>query len=269
MTQIFLKTYHRLHIYDIESEHVQCFTGRSAEDAPPIPELENKLAPVYTKEVNCLFIFGVKCKLAVSYREEKGMRINLARSGKLIRLLFKGLSVAYITDLELVRKLQTILKHSSKYFVCHDCRTSSGGTITANNDYLNLYYNLWNSDDGRMINQDYNYYQVPNKFCSFMRSELINLNCIGVNHLIDNLHFRNFMIWYITQAEDPGDLTVVKTRLGMYYIRSERGFDPFINIPNKYDFVSAVVGYKVRKGISPEVRTEEDARLVITQLKRR
>lgn len=269
MTQIFLKTYHRLHIYDIESEHVQCFTGRSAEDAPPIPELENKLAPVYTKEVNCLFIFGVKCKLAVSYREEKGMRINLARSGKLIRLLFQGLGLVYITDLELVRKLQTILKHSSKYFVCHDCRTSRSGTITANNDYLNLYYNLWSSDDSRMINQNYDYYQVRNDFCHFMRSGLINLQSVGVNHLINNLHFQNFMIWYVAQAEDPGDLTIVKTRTGMYYIKSERRFDPFIGIPNKYDFVSAVVGYKVRKGISPEVRTEEDARLVITQLKRR
>lgn len=269
MTQIFLKTYHRLHIYDIESEHVQCFTGRSAEDAPPILELENKLAPVYTKEVNCLFIFGVKCKLAVSYREEKGMRINLARSGKLIRLLFQGLGLVYITDLELVRKLQTILKHSSKYFVCHDCRTSRSGTITANNDYLNLYYNLWSSDDGRMINQNYDYYQVRNDFCHFMRSGLINLQSVGVNHLIDNLHFQNFMIWYVAQAEDLGDLTIVKTHTGMYYIKSERGFDPFINVPNKYDFVSAVVGYKVRKGISPEVRTEEDARLVITQLKRR
>lgn len=269
MTQIFLKTYHRLHIYDIESEHVQCFTGRSAEDAPPIPELENKLAPVYTKEVNCLFIFGVKCKLAVSYREEKGMRINLARSGKLIRLLFKSLSVAYVTDLELVRRLQIILKHSSKYFVCYDYRTTRG-TITAASDYLQRFYNLTNPDDIRAIKFNYDYYQIHNDFCKFMRTNLLGLQSYyNVDSLISDLHFQNFMIWYIAQAEDPGDLTVVKTRTGMYYIKSERGFDPFINVPNKYDFVSAVVGYKVRKGISPEVRTEEDARLVITQLKRR
>ena len=197
------------------------------------------------------------------------MRINLARSGRLIQFLFQGTGLAYITDLELIRKLQTILKHSSKYFVCHDCRTSTGGTITANNDYLNLHYNLLSSEDGRRINLNYDYYQVCNTFCTFMRSELINLNCIGMSYLIDNLHFRNFMIWYILQAGDPGDLKVVKTHTGMYYIKSERGFDPFINIPNKYDFVSAVVGYKVRRGISPEVRTEEDARLVISQLKRR
>ena len=52
----------------------------------------------------------------------------------------------------------------------------------------------------------------------------------------------------------------------MYYIKSKRGIDPFQGIQNKYDFVSAIVGYKVRKGISPEVRTEEDAKVVIERL---
>ena len=74
------------------------------------------------------------------------------------------------------------------------------------------------------------------------------------------------MTWYVLEGNDPDDLKVIKTRLGMYYIKSQRGVDPFYGIPNKYDFVSAIVGYKVRKGISPELRTEEDARVVIEHL---
>ena len=87
-----------------------------------------------------------------------------------------------------------------------------------------------------------------------------------IESALDNLNFRNFMTWYVMEGNDPEDLEVVKTCLGMYYIKSKRGVDPFQCIQNKYDFVSAIVGYKVRKGISPEVRTEEDAKIIIEHL---
>ena len=258
MTQIYLKTYHRLHVYDIETEKFEIFTGRLS-DGITIREDENRLAPISPYIENVISIFGVKCALAVSYRTKDGMRINVPRSSALIQYLFnKTNDDPYINTIDFVRKLQGILKYSSKYYKFIDSTSMVG-----NDRQL---FNLTNKEDIRSVNRGYNYDQIKNQFCNYMRKNLVNIWFERISDAINNLHFRNFMTWYTLEGNDPKDLEVVKTCLGMYYIKSQRGVDPFQGIQNKYDFVSAIVGYKVRKGISPEVRTEEDAKVVIEHL---
>ena len=112
MTQIYLKTYHRLHVYDIETEKVEIFTGRLS-DGITIQEDENRLAPISPCIENVISIFGVKCALAVSYRTKDGMRINVPRSSALIRYLFnKTDEEPYVNAIDFVCKLQSILKYS-------------------------------------------------------------------------------------------------------------------------------------------------------------
>ena len=258
MTQIYLKTYRRLHVYDIETEKVEIFTGRLS-DGITIREDENRLAPISPYIENVIYIFGVKCVLAVSYRTKDGMRINVPRSSTLIRYLFnKTDGDPYINTIDFIRKLQGILKYSSKYY-----RFIDSTSMVGNDRQL---FNLTNKEDIRSVNIGYNYNQIENPFCNYMRKNLVNIWLDNISGAIDNLNFRNFMIWYTLEGNDPKDLEIVKTCLGMYYIKSQRGVDPFQGIQNKYDFVSAIVGYKVRKGISPEVRTEEDAKVVIEHL---
>lgn len=258
MTQIYLKTYRRLHVYDIETEKVEIFTGRLS-DGITIQEDENRLATIRPYIENVISIFGVKCALAVSYRTKDGMRINIPRSSALIRYLFnKTDGDPYINTIDFVRKLQSILKYSSKYY-----RFIDSTSMVGNDCQL---FNLTNKEDIRSVNIGYNYDQIKNPFCNYMRKNLENIWLESISGAINNLHFRNFMTWYTLEGNDPKDLEVVKTCLGMYYIKSQRGVDPFQGIQNKYDFVSAIVGYKVRKGISPEVRTEEDAKAVIKRL---
>lgn len=258
MTQIYLKTYHRLHVYDIETGKVEIFTGRLSDEVT-IREDENRLAPISPYVENVISIFGVKCALAVSYRTKDGMRINVLRSSAPIRYLFnKTDSDPYINTIDFVRKLQDILKYSSKYY------RFIGSTSMVGND--RQLFNLANREDIKLVNMGYNYDQIKNPFCNYMRKNLVDRWLESVEGAINNLHFRNFMTWYILEGNNPEDLEVVKTCLGMYYIKSQRGVDPFRGIQNKYDFVSAIVGYKVRKGISPEVRTEEDAKIVIEHL---
>lgn len=260
MTQIYLKTYRRLHVYDIETEKVEIFTGNLS-DGITIREEENRLAPIGPCIENVISIFGVKAALAVSYRASVGMRINVSRSSALIRYLFQNeVSVgdSYITDIDFIRKLQGILKYSSKYY-----RFIGSTSMVGNNQQ---FFNLASREDIRSANMGYNYDQIRNAFCNYMRSNLVNRWLESISGALDNLHFRNFMTWYVLEGNNPEDLEVVKTCLGMYYIKSQRGVDPFQGIQNKYDFVSAIVGYKVRKGISPEVKTEEDAKVVIEHL---
>lgn len=257
MTQIYLKTYRRLNVYDIETGKVEIFTGKSSDEVT-IREDENRLAPISPCIENVISIFGIKCAIAVNYRIRTGMRINVPRSSALIRYLFKTDGEPYIDTIDFIRKLQSILKYSSKYY------RFIGSTSMAGND--RQFFNLANKEEIRSANMGYNYDQIKNPFCNYMRSNLVNRWLESVEGAIDNLHFRNFMTWYILEGNHPEDLEVVKTCLGMYYIKSQRGVDPFRDIQNKYDFVSAIVGYKVRKGISPEVRTEEDAKIVIEHL---
>lgn len=261
MIQIYLKTYRRLHVYDIETGKVEIFTGKSSDEVT-IREDENRLAPISPYVENVISIFGVKCALAVSYRTKDGMRINVPRSSALIRYLFnKTDGDPYINTIDFVHKLQGILKYSSKYY------KFIGSTSMVGNGQQ--FFNLANREDIKSANMGYNYDQINNKFCNYMRNNLVKKWLESVSGAIDNLHFRNFMTWYILEGNIPEDLEIVKTCLGMYYIKSQRGVDPFQGIQNKYDFVSAIVGYKVRKGISPEVRTEEDAKVVIERLNRR
>ena len=258
MTQIYLKTYRRLHVYDIETGKVEIFTGRLSDEVT-IREDENRLAPISPCIENVISIFGVKCALAVSYRTNDGMRINVPRSSAPIRYLFnKTDGDPYISTIDFVRKLQGILKYSLKYY------RFIGSTSMVGNDCQS--FNLAYKEDIRSVNIGYNYDQIKNPFCNYMRKNLVNRWLENVKCAIDNLHFRNFMTWYTLEGNNPEDLEIVKTCLGMYYIKSQRGVDPFQGIQNKYDFVSAIVGYKVRKGISPEVRTEEDAKVVIEHL---
>lgn len=260
MTQIYLKTYRRLHVYDIETGNVKIFTGKSSDEVT-IQEEENRLAPISPWTENVVSIFGVKGVLSVSYRVSVGMRINVYRSSALIKYLFQkevSASDPYITDIDFILKLQGILKYSSKYY-----RFIGSTSMVGNNQQL---FNLASVEDVRSANMGYNYDQINNKFCNYMRNNLVKKWLESVSGASDNLHFRNFMTWYVLEGNCPEDLEVIKTRLGMYYIKSQRGVDPFYGIPNKYDFVSAIVGYKVRKGISPEVRTEEDAKVVIERL---
>lgn len=258
MTQIYLKTYRRLHVYNIETGKVEIFTGRLSDEVT-IRENENRLAPISSYTENVISIFGVKCFIAVSYRVKDGMRINVPRSSAPIRYLFKKTDGdPYINTIDFVRKLQSILKYSSKYY-----RFISSTSIVGNGQQL---FNLANRADIRSANMGYNYDQIKNPFCNYMRSHLVHRWLGSLECALDNLNFRNFMTWYVLEGNDPEDLEVVKTCLGMYYIKSKRGVDLFQGIQNKYDFVSAIVGYKVRKGISPEVRTEEDAKVVIEHL---
>lgn len=260
MTQIYLKTYRRLHVYDIETEKVEIFTGNLS-DSITIREDENRLAPINTWCENFVCIFGVKGALAVNYRVSVGMRINVYRSSTLIKHLFQNEVSAdnpYITDIDFIRKLQGILKYSSKYY-----RFVGSTSVVGNGQQ---FFNLASKEDIRSTNMGYNYDQIKNPFCNYMRSNLVNRWLESISGALDNLHFRNFMTWYVLEGNNPEDLEVVKTCLGMYYIKSQRGVDPFQGIQNKYDFVSAIVGYKVRKGISPELRTEEDAKVVIERL---
>lgn len=258
MTQIYLKTYRRLHVYDIETEKVEIFTGNLS-DSITIREDENRLAPISPYIENVISIFGIKCVIAVNYRIKDGMRINIPRSSALIRYLFKeSYGDLYVYDIEFVRKLQSILKYSPKYY------RFFGSTSMVGNGQQ--FFNLANKKDIRSVNMGYNYDQIKNPFCNYMRKNLVNRWLESEQGAIDNLNFRNFMTWYVLEGNDPEDLKVVKTYFGMYYIKSQRGVDPFQGIQNKYDFVSAIVGYKVRKGISPEVRTEEDAKVVIEHL---
>ena len=258
MTQIYLKTYRRLHVYDIETGKVEIFTGRLSDEVT-IRENENRLAPISPCIENVISIFGVKCALAVSYRTKDGMRINVPRSSAPIRYLFnKTDGDPYINDIDFVRKLQGILKYSLKYY------RFIGSTSMVGNDRQS--FHLAYKEDIRSVNIGYNYDQIKNPFCNYMRKNLVNRWLESVEGAIGNLHFRNFMTWYTLEGNNLGDLEIVKTCLGMYYIKSQRGVDPFQGIQNKYDFVSAIVGYKVRKGISPEVRTEEDAKVVIEHL---
>lgn len=258
MTQIYLKTYRRLHVYDIETGKVEIFTGKSSDEVT-IREDENRLAPISPYIENVISIFGVKCAIAVSYRIKDGMRINVPRSSALIRYLFKKTDGdPYINTIDFVRKLQSILKYSSKYY------RFIGSTSMVGNGQQ--FFNLASKEDVRSANMGYNYDQIENPFCNYMRSNLVKKWLESISGALDNLHFRNFMTWYVLEGNNPEDLEVVKTCLGMYYIKSQRGVDPFQGIQNKYDFVSAIVGYKVRKGISPEVRTEEDAKVVIERL---
>lgn len=187
------------------------------------------------------------------------MRINVPRSSTPIRYLFnKTDGDPYINTIDFIRKLQSILKYSSKYY-----KFMGSTSMVGNGQQL---FNLANKEDIRSANMRYNYDQIKNPFCNYMRKNLVNIWLESISGAIDNLHFRNFMTWYILEGNNPEDLEIVKTCLGMYYIKSQRGVDPFQGIQNKYDFVSAIVGYKVRKGISPEVRTEEDAKAVIERL---
>ena len=258
MTQIYLKTYRRLHVYDIETEKVEIFTGRLS-DGVTIREDENRLAPISPYIENVISIFGVKCALAVSYRTKDGMRINVPRSSAPIQYLFKKIDGdPYVNAIDFVCKLQSILKYSSKYY------RFIGSTSMVGND--RQLFNLADKEDIRSVNMGYNYDQIKNPFCNYMRKDLVNIWLESISGAIDNLNFRNFMTWYVLEGNVPEDLEIVKTCLGMYYIKSQRGVDPFQGIQNKYDFVSAIVGYKVRKGISPEVRTEEDAKAVIERL---
>ena len=258
MTQIYLKTYRRLHVYDIETEKVEIFTGNLS-DGVTIREDENRLAPISPCIENVISIFGVKCALAVSYRTNDGMRINIPRSSAPIQYLFKKTDGdPYVNAIDFVCKLQSILKYSSKYY-----RVLDSTPIVGNGQQL---FNLANREDIKSANIGYNYDQIKNPFCNYMRNHLVNRWLESLEGALDNLNFRNFMTWYVLEGNDPEDLEVVKTCLGMYYIKSKRGVDPFQGIQNKYDFVSAIVGYKVRKGISPEVRTEEDAKVVIEHL---
>lgn len=258
MTQIYLKTYRRLHVYNIETGKVEIFTGRLSDEVT-IRENENRLAPISPCIENVISIFGVKCALAVNYRINDGMRINIPRSSAPIQYLFKKTDGdPYINTIDFVRKLQSILKYSSKYY-----RFIGSTSIVGNGQQL---FNLANRADIRSANMGYNYDQIKNPFCNYMRSHLVNRWLESLEGALDNLNFRNFMTWYVLEGNDPEDLEVVKTCLGMYYIKSKRGVDLFQGIQNKYDFVSAIVGYKVRKGISPEVRTEEDAKVVIEHL---
>lgn len=258
MTQIYLKTYRRLHVYNIETGKVEIFTGRLSDEVT-IRESENRLAPISPYIENVISIFGVKCYLAVNYRIKDGMRINIPRSSAPIQYLFKKTDGdQYVNAIDFVCKLQSILKYSSKYY-----RFLDSTPIVGNGQQL---FNLANKADIRSANIGYNYDQIKNPFCNYMRSHLVNRWLESLEGALDNLNFRNFMTWYVLEGNDPEDLEVVKTCLGMYYIKSKRGVDPFQGIQNKYDFVSAIVGYKVRKGISPEVRTEEDAKVVIERL---
>lgn len=258
MTQIYLKTYRRLHVYNIETGKVEIFTGRLSDEVT-IRENENRLAPISPYIENVISIFGVKCDLAVSYRTKDGMRINIPRSSAPIQYLFKKTDGdPYVNAIDFVCKLQSILKYSSKYY-----RFLGSTPIVGNGQQL---FNLANREDIKSANMGYNYDQIKNPFCNYMRSHLVNRWLESREGALDNLNFRNFMTWYVLEGNDPEDLEVVKTCLDMYYIKSKRGVDPFQGIQNKYDFVSAIVGYKVRKGISPEVRTEEDAKAVIERL---
>lgn len=258
MTQIYLKTYRRLHVYNIETGKVEIFTGRLSDEVT-IRENENRLAPISPYIENVISIFGVKCALAVNYRINDGMRINIPRSSAPIQYLFKKTDGdPYVNVIDFVCKLQSILKYSSKYY-----RFLGSTSIVGNGQQL---FNLANRADIRSANIGYNYDQIKNPFCNYMRSHLVNRWLESIEGALDNLNFRNFMTWYVLEGNDPEDLEVAKTCLGMYYIKSKRGVDPFQGIQNKYDFVSAIVGYKVRKGISPEVRTEEDAKVVIEHL---
>ena len=258
MTQIYLKTYRRLHVYDIETGEVEIFTGRLSDEVT-IREDENRLAPISPCIENVISIFGVKCALAVSYRAKDGIRINIPRSSAPIQYLFKKTDGnPYVNAIDFVCKLQSILKYSSKYY-----RFIDSTSMVGNDRQL---FNLANKEDIRLVNMGYNYDQIKNPFCNYMRKNLVNIWFKSLESALDNLNFRNFMTWYVMEGNDPEDLKVVKTCLGMYYIKSQRGVDPFQGIQNKYDFVSAIVGYKVRKGISPEVRTEEDAKAVIERL---
>ena len=258
MTQIYLKTYRRLHVYNIETGKVEIFTGRLSDEVT-IRENENRLAPISPYIENVISIFGVKCYLAVNYRIKDGMRINIPRSSAPIQYLFnKTDGDPYVNAIDFVCKLQSILKYSSKYY-----RVLDSTPIVGNGQQL---FNLANRADIRSVNIGYNYDQIKKPFCNYMRRHLVNRWLESIEGALDNFNFMNFMTWYVLEGNDPEDLEVVKTCLGMYYIKSKRGVDPFQGIQNKYDFVSAIVGYKVRKGISPEVRTEEDAKVVIEHL---
>lgn len=258
MTQIYLKTYRRLHVYDIETGKFEIFTGRLSDEVT-IRENENRLAPISPCIENVISIFGVRCALAISYRTKNGMRINIPRSSAPIQYLFnKTDGDPYINVIDFVCKLQSILKYSSKYY------RFIGSTSMVGNGQQ--FFNLANREDIKSVIMGYNYDQIKNPFCNYMRNHLVNRWLESLEGALDNLNFRNFMTWYVLEGNDPEDLEVVKTCLGMYYIKSQRGVDPFQGIQNKYDFVSAIVGYKVRKGISPEVRTEEDAKAVIERL---
>lgn len=152
MTQICLKTYHRLHVYDIETEKVEIFTGRLSDEVT-IREDENRLAPISPYIENVISIFGVKCALVVSYRAKDGMRINVPRSSALIRYLFnKTDGDPYINTIDFVRKLQSILKYSSKYY------KFIGSTSMVGNSQQ--FFNLANKEDIRSANMRYNYNQI-------------------------------------------------------------------------------------------------------------
>lgn len=95
----------------------------------------------------------MKCALAVSYRTKDGMRINVPRSSALIRYLFnKTDGDPYINTIDFVRKLQGILKYSSKYY------KFIGSTSMVGNGQQ--FFNLANKEDIRSANIRYNYDQI-------------------------------------------------------------------------------------------------------------
>lgn len=245
---IFLETYHRLHAYNIETGELKIYTGANVRQYVNFRGTDNILAPIIQEATNKIRIFGIPCKLCVRYYHGE-MLINPSTSSYFISFLFKD-KTGNITAWQLIEKLKSILACSHKYFTCTDSKTATNGQTQ---------YDLENQNDRihileYMTSRFMSNRTITNQFCRSAYDE----------QFIYGLHFRNFVTWF--HETDVFNLEVKQTKFGLYYIRSASFGDPFFNMPNKYAVVSSIVGYPVKRGVSPELKTKEDALKVIEYL---
>lgn len=251
--KIYLKTYHRLQSYNLETGNIEVHTGADVDKFVEFEHDKNIFAPITQEIVNMIVVFGITCALKVQYYHGC-MHVNPSKSGLFIRFLFRNEYSDGLTAVDFMQKLKSILEHSHKYFIFKEPRN-------AVNDYYRINYDL---QDSACRNNALAYLttrisSVPNNIADLFWSPKSS------ERFIYAVHFRNFDIWF--RATNVMNFEIKETKFGLYYIQATSGIDPFANIPNKYALVSSIVGYPVRKGVSPELKTKEDAERVIKYLK--
>lgn len=199
-----------------------------------VPEHNDDLDPIYQIDLKHIDIFGKQCKILTKYTILDGFKVKVNNELFNNRWLDPK-DFASIVKLEY--KKQRVMNFENHTFKIY------------NSVIDNLSIGLMIADRVRFNNKivwrvryylNFNYDQVST------HQDRLNI-CRAYNHFVQSF-----------------SCEIKQSRFG-WYLKSED--NPYRGIFDKYDFIKAIVGYTPHRGVSPELKTAEDAELVLKKLR--
>lgn len=198
------------------------------------PEHDNEIDPIYQTDLRHIDVFGKICRVFVKYTILDGFKIKINHE------LFGHRWIDPSDFADIVKseyRKPRIMNFVNNQFKIQDrvLNDFSMGSMLADNELFQ-----------KNIVWKVRYYLELNYGSTLTDQDKLNI-CRAYNHFAQSI-----------------SCVIKQSRFG-WYLKSDD--DPYKGISDKYLFIKEIVGYTPHRGVSPELRTMDDAELVLKRLR--